>query len=291
MIPQPKRPIDESSSSVGADFIVGIGASAGGFAALRPLIARLHPTGRMVYLVALHQSADHPSALAELLAQGARLSVQAATDGQAVIPDQVRVAPPGWDLTVRGGCIRLSAPPAHTYVSPSIDRLLVSLAESHGDRAVGVLLSGTGQDGIEGGKAIQAAGGRVIVQCPASARHPDLPEAAIRAGIADQQLDVAEIADYLNELAESPVAPTHPVELSSLDADAAFQELLQRVLTATQMDATHYKEGTLRRQIERRIAALRLPSLEEYLRFAQANPDEVKRFCCVSAVGRCAGKL
>lgn len=256
--------------------VVGIGASAGGLEALRPLVAHLRPTGWLAYLVALHQPADHPSALTELLAQGARLSVQTATDGQPIIPDQVLVTPPGRDIAVRDGCIQLTAPPADAHISPSIDRLFVSLAESHGDRAIGVLLSGTGQDGIEGGRAIRAAGGRVIAQCPASARYADLPEAAVRAGIVDRPLEIEEIADYLNGLAEPSAALAYPAEPDNADSGAIFQELLQHVLAATQMDVTHYKEGTLRRQIERRIAALRLPSLQEYLHFARINPDEIK---------------
>ncbi len=267
-------PSAQETSSANADFFVGIGASAGGFEALRPLIQRLHPTGRVAYIVVQHVSVDHPSALAELLARNAQLAVRVAIDGEPVIPDQVLVAPPGWDIAVRDDCIQLAAPPADARVSPSIDHLLVSLAESRGDRAVGVLLSGTGRDGVAGGRAIREAGGRVIVQRPASARYADLPEAAIQAGVVDRQMDVEDIADYLNALPEPPAVSADPAKTGA--ADAAFQELLQLVLATTQMDATHYKEGTLRRQTERRIAALRLASLEEYLHFARVNPDEIK---------------
>ncbi|MDS4069504.1 MAG: PAS domain S-box protein, partial [Candidatus Competibacter sp.] len=274
--PSPRDTGANSPALASVGHAVGIGASAGGLEALRPLIARLSPTGRTVYFLALHQLADQPSALTELLAHDARLAVRTAVDGQPVAPDRVWVIPPGWDLTVRGECIRLAAPPADAH-SPSIDRLFVSLAESYGDRAVGVLLSGTGHDGTEGGKAIHAAGGRVIVQRPASAQYADLPAAAIQAGIVERQLDIAEIADYLNALDEAPVVPAPPAtESSSPDTATLFQELLQRVLEATRMDATHYKEGTLRRQIERRMAALRLPSLEDYLGFVRVNPDEIR---------------
>lgn len=234
-------PSAQETSSANADFFVGIGASAGGFEALRPLIERLRPTGRVAYIVVQHVPADHPSSLAELLARNARLAVRVAIDGEPVIPDQVLVAPPGWNIAVRDDRVQLIAPLADARVAPSIDRLLVSLAESRGDRAVGVLLSGTGRDGVAGGRAIREAGGRVIVQRPANARYADLPEAAIQAGVANRQMDVEDIADSLKALADPPPVPADPPP-GATDADAAaFQELLQLVLAATQMDATHYK--------------------------------------------------
>ncbi|MCM8613778.1 CheR family methyltransferase [Accumulibacter sp.] len=278
--PSAKDPRDDARAAADISHFVGIGAAAGGLEALHGLIARLSPTGRTVYFLALEQSADEPGAPTEALAEGARLAVRTAVDGEPIAADRVWVVPPGLDLDVRGGRVRLAPPAADAQSSAAIDRLFLSLAERYGSRAVGVLLSGTGDDGTEGGKAIHAAGGRVIVQRRASGPCADQPAAAIEAGIVDRQLDIAEIAeiaDYLHALGNAPPAFPPPATAGSgSDPRDAYRELLQRVLEATQMDVSHYKEGTLRRQIERRVASLHLPSLEDYLSFVRANPDEVK---------------
>ncbi len=272
--PQAVPPIPSGTEHPGPDWIVAIGASAGGLEAMRPLLRGLRATGRVAYLIAQHRSATAPEALTEILARECQLPVALIAGGEKPGPDRVYVAPPGHHLEVRDGRLTLGEPTAEGGVVPSIDTLFASLAQGYRDRAVGVLLSGTGHDGTRGAQAIRGAGGRVLVQLPASAGQDAMVESALAAGIVDEALCPEDLAARLNALGEGPRPPRGPA-VGGID-DGTLREVLGLVHDATDTDFGHYREPTLRRQTLRRMAALGLTDMQDYLRLLRSDPQEAQ---------------
>jgi two-component system chemotaxis response regulator CheB len=165
--------------------LVVIGASWGGLAALRAVLASLPPGFPAPILVVQHRG-DEESALAELLARGCALTVREAEDKDRLAPGTVLIAPHGYHLLVEGDEAILSVDDPVRFSRPSIDVLFESAAE-HGDRAVGVVLTGSNADGAAGLAAIRRRGGIAIVQEPESAERPQMPRAAI-AAVPDAQV-------------------------------------------------------------------------------------------------------
>ncbi len=254
--------------------VVAFGASAGGLQALRPILRGLLCQGTTAYVVAHHMSPKQPSNLPELLAEHSALTVSQARDGEPLLADHVYVCPPGHHIAVRGACIALQASHETDRIAPSVDRLFQSVAESCGDQAVAVIVSGSGQDGTAGAGAVNALRGTVIVQLPEEAVQPGMPEAAIAAGVADLIGGTEQIAAWLNRIDGLKEARSaEPVDANK----QTFAELFRRVAAATGLDLEQYKENTLRRQTIRRCRSLGLASLEDYLAHVTAQPDELQK--------------
>lgn len=255
--------------------IVGLGASAGGLEALRPLIAELRPNGKNTYIIAQHMSPQHTSLLTDLLSRDAQIPVTTAKDGDRLKTDHVYVTPPNRDVTVHDGRIVLVKPANEIGPKPSVDLLLRSLADYAHDNAVAVILSGTGSDGAHGCRAVKAEGGLVIVQKKDEAKHDGMPFAATRSGSVDLQLSVLEIAHHLNTLGDVAPARIPAGAQDNSPSTPTLRDVLDLVFKATQIDFTQYKEGTLTRQVERRIAALRLDSLDDYIAHVREHTSEL----------------
>ena len=175
--------------------VVGVGASAGGLAAVREVLGGLPSALPASLIVVLHLMPDHPSYLAAILSRTSPLPVVQAEDGQLLAPGHVYVAPPDNHLVVGpDGRVALEQSPPVKFVRPSINRFLGSLADSYAGRAVAVILSGAGTDGAEGVRRIKAAGGTVLAQSAQSAEHNGMPDAAAATGVVDSILPLDEIA-------------------------------------------------------------------------------------------------
>jgi len=259
------------NEEVRAGLVVGIGASAGGLQSLRPLVRGIEANTPHLILIAHHLSPHQLSNLAELLATQASVSVSYAADGAPLSPGQILVCPPGCDMVVDKQHVRLVEPLAGSSIAPSIDRLFGSLADAFGDRAVGVILSGSGQDGTAGASKISAAGGYVIAQSPDQAVHPSMPESVLNAEIADLVGDATQIARWINHPEDFIEDGGACNEVDGVRIDA----LLQRVSAATDVDLSRYKEQTLRRQLVRRYRGLGLGSLPEYMDYVAKHDAEL----------------
>ncbi len=176
--------------------VVGVGASAGGIAALQEVLHGLPSDFPASVVVVLHLMPDHTSYLAEILSRTSALPVAQAEDGQSLERGRVYVAPPDHHLIVgTDGRLALEQSPPVRFLRPSIDLFLISLADSYDGRAVAVILSGAGGDGAQGVRRIKAAGGTVLAQEAGSAEHDGMPEAAAATGAVDSILPLAEIAE------------------------------------------------------------------------------------------------
>ena len=165
--------------------IVGIGCSAGGLEALGVLLSGAPPDSGMAFIVVQHLDPEHPSNLPELLQRDTPMPVVEASDGMLVRPDCVYVIPPNKDLSLLHGALHLLDPTEKRGLRLPIDFFLRTLAADRQERAIGVILSGMGSDGMAGLAAIKEKGGLTLAQDPASARADSMPASAIKAGVVD----------------------------------------------------------------------------------------------------------
>jgi two-component system CheB/CheR fusion protein len=255
-------------------YVVGVGASAGGLEAIRELVKNLPARSGAAYVIVQHMSPQHSSLLTTLIARETALKVRDIEDGMRPEPDVVHVTPPNRDVTLEGGALRLMKPnPSVAAPKPSVDRFFISLAEGIGERAVGVVLSGTGSDGAYGVQAIREVGGITIAQDDQTAKYDGMPLAAVETGCVDLVLSPMEIGVHLSKILATPrdfdglrgeQTPEHPMTA-----------LLQVLLARTRVDFRDYKPTTVLRRIERRMTALGIADQDAYTTYCRANPREV----------------
>src|SRR5262245_36988791 len=161
-----------------ATHLVAVGASAGGVESLRRLVAKLPPDLPAAVAVVLHLSPASPSLLSQILARSGPLRASQAKDGEVVRESHIYVAPPDHHLLVDGDRFRLDRGPTINGVRPAVDALFRSAASSYGPCAIGVVLSGSLDDGTAGLRAIKEKGGYALVQDPSDAPHRDMPTSA-----------------------------------------------------------------------------------------------------------------
>ncbi|MFN5464495.1 MAG: chemotaxis protein CheB [Cyanobacteriota bacterium] len=255
------------------EHVLAIGASAGGLKALQDLLGQFSPGTDVAVVVAQHLAPDHSTQLVPLLGRATQLRVKPASDGQPLQHGDVLVVPPNCDATIELGCLKLAAPAPRFGPSPSIDLLFESLASDCGERAVAVVLSGTGSDGACGLRAVGASGGLTLVQSPASALFDGMPRAAISLGspdlVADPQTIGARLAEWFASGGSwnQGTPEAQPLLLASAAA---------RLKQATGIDFSQYKETTLLRQIQRRMAVNNMPTMESYLKLLNSDVSEAR---------------
>ena len=243
--------------------VVGVGASAGGLDAFKTLLSALPAETGMAFVLIQHLDPKHASFMADLLASRTRMPVSQAVDGVSIEPDHVYLIPPAVSLAVLDGKLHLAEPAERHGARMPFDFFLRSLAKDCGQRAICVVLSGTGSDGSEGVKAIKDHGGFVIAQDPVDAQFDGMPKSAIGTGMADVIAPIAAIARALvkrSTALHSSAAKSHANE----SVAKRLAEILDLVRTKTAHDFTSYKVGTLTRRIERRMAAAGIADAGRY---------------------------
>jgi two-component system CheB/CheR fusion protein len=257
--------------------IVGVGASAGGLEAFELFFRNLPPVTGMAYVLVPHLDPGHHSILTEILQRTTSMPVLEAVDQVAVAPDHVYVIPPNRDMAVFHGILQLSVPELPRGQRMPIDAFLRSLAEDQGERAVGIILSGTGTDGTLGLRAILGGGGVTLVQAPSSAKYDGMPTSAVQAGYATHVVPVEQMPAVLLGGERSPPdgAAATPPEIATSPA-GGLNRLLMQVRSATGHDFSLYKKSTIGRRIERRMAQHDLTDIEVYARYLKEHPAEVQ---------------
>ena len=255
--------------------IVGIGASAGGLEAFQRLFHGMPRDTGMAFVLIQHLDPHHESLTAELLDKQAALPVVQATDGIRVAADCVYVIPPNCYLTIGGGVLHLSEPIERRGLRMPVDFFFRSLAEEQAARSVAIVLTGTGTDGTLGVREIKAAGGIVIVQDPATAQHDGMIRSALATGMVDRVLALDEMPDMLVRYVkhwylDGDNRPSPPVETRQ----DSLSTILGLLRTGAKSDFTAYKNGTLRRRIERRMGINHLTTMDEYVELLRGNRDE-----------------
>jgi len=256
--------------------IVGIGASAGGLAALKQFLSQVPAESRMAYVVVQHLDPTQKALLPELLQRVTRMPVREATQGIPVEPDCVYVIPPNTELSVTGHRLKLAVPEEPRGLRSPVNVLFSSLAREEGERSIGVVLSGMGSDGTQGLQAIKAVGGLSVVQAPESAEFDSMPRSAINAGCTDIVAPPGELpARIMAYVAQLPVSPTVPVGLADVTESTSLQRVVDLLRARSRHDFQLHKPSTLLRRIDRRMAIHRIESLERYADFLERNLQEL----------------
>jgi two-component system CheB/CheR fusion protein len=259
--------------------IVALGASAGGLAAFEAFFRSMDAEGDpgMAFVLLQHLAAEHHSLLAEIIQRQTRMQVVEVTDGILVRPDHVYVIPPAFDMTLLDGKLRLLASAPTRGPRLPIDTFFTSLAQQRREHAIAIVLSGTGNDGTLGARAIKAEGGMVMAQSPASCEFDGMPRSVIAAGQVDCELPPADMPARLlgyvsrtNGTADSAAIPVSP------HYEMALQGIFALLRARTRHDFSGYKAGTVVRRIVRRIALHQIDTIEGYLKFLEQNGPEVQ---------------
>jgi two-component system CheB/CheR fusion protein len=261
--------------------VVGIGASAGGLAAFEAFFSGM-PAGAdpgMAFVLVQHLAPDHKSILTDLIRRYTRMQVFEVEDGMAVRPSCAYIIPPNRDMAFLNGTLQLMEPSAPRGQRLPIDFFFRSLAQEQHERAICIVLSGTGSDGTLGVRAIKGEGGMVMVQNPASTQYDGMPRSVIATGLADFQLPPAEmpaqlIAYVARAFGRPPRPSTVPPPPSS--AENALKKIYVLLRAQTGHDFSEYKPSTIHRRIDRRMAVHQIETIEGYLKFLQQTPAEVE---------------
>jgi len=240
--------------------------------------AILPATSGMAYVVIQHLDPEHKSLLAEILAKKTAMQVVEIYEDRVLESAHVYVIPPNVTLTLSGDRFRL-APRGNGRHHP-IDVFFTSLAEAHGDRAIGVVLSGADADGTLGVQAIKHADGIACAQAPESARFAGMPNHAIETGCVDFVGRPSQIAQELARLERHPylgstrVQPNDPEDVPSAKEEDTLRRIFRRLRSIHGVDFTHYKRSTLRRRMARRMALRKIVELTDYVGLLEDDPEE-----------------
>jgi two-component system CheB/CheR fusion protein len=271
--PQPAQRKSDRTAPHGFP-IVGIGASAGGLEALEGLFRAVPDGSGMAFVLVQHLDPAHASMLTSILQRCTSMHVVEVTDNLRVAPEVVYVIPPNRDMVIYNGCLQLSVPEQPYGHRLPIDSFLRSLAEDQAERAIGIILSGTGTDGTLGLRTILGAGGLTIVQDPATAKYDGMPTGAIRAGCASLVLPVEKMPEALLNGKRALSMPK--VDAGPSGQTSSLNRILQVLHSGTGNDFSKYKRSTIGRRIERRMALQNIEEMEVYARFLKENPGEVQ---------------
>ena len=257
--------------------IVGVGASAGGLEAFRQLLAHLPADPGLALVLVQHLEATRASLLSDALAQATTMKVAQAEQGMRVEPNRVYVIPPGVQLAIEQGTLKLS-PLEVDELRPHlpIDFFLRSLAAERGRHAIGVILSGTASDGTAGQAAIRAQGGITFAQEPRSARFGGMPQSAVDAGVVDFCLPLPELGAELARLVHHPYLGRSEPEPPAPAGTAGLEQVLVLVQAATGVDFGEHKPATFKRRLARRMAVRQVRDVAAYLALLGREPAEIR---------------
>lgn len=274
------RQLSADRTGKGSFCVVAIGASAGGLEALEYFFKALPDRTGTAFVVIQHLSRDFKSHMDELLRRCTKLPVEIASNGTVVQPDRVYLQPSAVEMVISDGKLWVTECEKQAIPLP-IDHFFRSLACDMGDRAVAIVLSGTGSDGSQGIVDVHKALGLVLAQDVDSCKFDGMPKNAVATGVVDAVMRPSEMAQAIigystlgDHRLVHPGEPSDPSALPSAKTDA-YQQILQLIKQSHSMDFSQYKTTTVGRRIERRVALMRLPDQQKYLDYLQTHPQEV----------------
>jgi len=261
--------------------VVGIGASAGGLSALEELFANLPADSGAAFVVIQHLSPDFKSLMKELLQRHTDMKVYRITHGMKLKPNSIFLIPPRKNLIVEAGILKLQERKKIKYeINLPIDLFFNSLAKNYQEKAIGVILTGSGSDGTHGLRSISEAGGITLVQEPSTAEFDSMPTSALATGVVNQALPVGELAKLIYKCIVSPLDLS---ELESIDSGlltyANLRKIAAIILDSENVDFSNYKTSTMSRRIHRRRLINHLEDIGSYIELLHQSSEERRILC------------
>jgi two-component system CheB/CheR fusion protein len=261
--------------------VVGIGASAGGLEPLEAFFANIPknnpPTVDISFVVIQHLSPNHKSIIGQILKKDTDMPIKEIQDDMTVEPNTVYFNPPDKEVGLFQGIFHLLEPAELRHSRLPIDFFFRSLAQDLEEKAICIVLSGTGSDGTLGLEAVKDAGGMTMAQAEEQAKYPFMPRSAIDTGLVDYVLPVEQMPAEIISYIQHPYLESREKELP---ADKRYQTFLAKILMLvranTKHDFSHYKQTTIRRRIGRRLAVHKIEDIAAYFRYLQQNPAEIQ---------------
>lgn len=254
--------------------IVGIGASAGGLKALEVLLQHLPNDTGLTFVVVQHLSPDFKSVMDEILGRHTHMKVMNAQQGIPLKQNTVYLIPRSKNIAIDDSRVVLTDIDRDQMQRP-VDLLLHSIAQGFGERAVGVILSGTGTDGVSGIRAIHEAGGLTVAQSPDTAQFDGMPANAIATECVNLVLPPEEIAQLLSRHAIDPTKRLAAEEFMTTEEMSGINLIFSLLCERHGINFADYKSTTVARRIERRIQAIHSRSIHEYAKTLQADNAEL----------------
>lgn len=272
------KPVTAAEKDAHSFTVVAIGASAGGLEAVSLLLQNLAPDTGMAFIYVQHLSPDHESLLVPLLSKKTDMKVQNIDNMEKIVPNNVYVIPYNKEIEVINGHIQIMPRPKNKSSNLSIDVLFSSLAETHKENVIGIILSGSASDGTRGLSEIKEAGGITFAQDD-SAKFTSMPHSAIAGGLVDFVLSPIEIAEKINWMGKYDLisqipkksTPESKIDSRNTDLDTIFQLLLKK----QNVDFNFYKLTTIKRRIIRRMLLHKIETLKQYAEFLKKNDNEI----------------
>jgi two-component system CheB/CheR fusion protein len=263
-----KKKTNTGNNTLSVTHIAGIGASAGGLEAITAFIENVPAETGFSFVIIQHLSPDHKSMMVELLGKHTLMNVVQAEEGMPLLPNCIYLLPSKKFMTVKLGKLHLTEKLKSREPNNAIDVFFESLAEEYQEKAIGIVLSGTGSDGTKGLELIKQYGG-------ITAAFDGMPNSAIAANVADLILPpeamISELIDYLNEPATDKA-----FHLNANRDEVVLRDVLVLIRKVKGLDFGYYKRPTLYRRLSKRLSELNIYNIKEYLEFLNTHPEEIK---------------
>lgn len=255
-------------------YIVAIGASAGGLEAIHEFFDTMPDTPNLSFILIQHLSPDYKSLLVELVSRHTHMQVYEAEDNQNIERKCIYVIPNTKLITIQKNQLKLSDKQNNKTPNNAIDVFLYSLAKERKEKAITIIMSGTGTDGTKGSEAIKKEGGMVIVQDPATAKFNGMPNSAIGAGNADFILPPSAMCEeILNHISPPPAI----LYGSDKKDDEFLKTVFDLVRQESGMEFHYYKTPTILRRITRRMMQGNFGSPDKYVAYLKGNKEETHK--------------
>ena len=268
-----------AATATGGFPVVGIGASAGGLAALETFFSSMPADidPGMAFVIVQHLAPDHKSILTEIIQRYTRMQVFEVEDGMVVQPNCAYIIPPNRDMAFLNSTLQLLEPSAPRGQRLPIDFFFRSLASDQHERAICVVLSGTGSDGTLGLRAIKGEGGMAMAQSPSTTEFDGMPGSAIATGLVDFELPPGDMPAQLIAYATHAFAPlSRQALMPAPKTESALKKIFTLLRATVGHDFSQYKSNTIQRRIERRMAVHQITAIDAYVKYLQQTPAELE---------------
>ncbi len=269
------RPNKNGKPIADRDFpVVGIGASAGGLDAIEKFFLNMPHDSGMAFVVIMHFDPTSKSIMVEILKRYTKMEVYQAGDGMEINPNSVYIIPPNKDMAILHGTLQLLEQTVSRGIRHPIDFFFRSLSEDCKEKAVCIILSGTGTEGTLGLKAVKGEGGMVMVQDVTSSAYDGMPASAIATGFADYILPPEKMPEQLINFVKQPYIKGKNKTVFA-EQTAPLQKIFVLIRDRNGHDFSLYKESTIIRRIERRMNIHQIGNITDYVRYLSETPSEI----------------
>ncbi len=274
--PKPTESGIKKSQNPDEDFpIVGMGASAGGLEALEKFFENMPDDSGMAFVIVMHFDPASKSLMSEILKRYTKMEVVQVEEGMKVEPNHVYIIPPNKDMAILRGVLHLLEPVVSKGIRHPIDFFFRSLADDKREKAICIILSGTGTEGTLGLKAVKGEDGMVMIQDVKSAAYDGMPASAIATGLADYILPPEKMPEQLLKYVNQFYIKGGRKPEGISEYTNSIQKIIILIRDKTGHDFSLYKQNTIIRKVEMRMNIHQIDNISDYIRYLQENPPEI----------------